>query len=135
LWADVAALGGRPERNRGQRARPRPGAPAARRKDQARQAYRQAVAALKPIDNNAFVRELVREALREFGLEGPEAEVLLDAAATGAPPAALTEAIQSNRTRPPDTWPGATGMAAGPLAEGGRRRGCGPPAATRAFTG
>ena len=49
---------------------------------------------MKPLDGKtAFILGLVGEALREFGPEGPEADVLL-AAAAGPPPTAVTGAIQ-----------------------------------------
>jgi WD40 repeat protein/tetratricopeptide (TPR) repeat protein len=64
-------------------------------KDQARLAYRKAVAALRPIGENAIVLELVGKALWEFGPDAPETEQRL-AAAIGEPPTALTEAIQNH---------------------------------------
>ncbi len=62
-------------------------------KERAQQTLRLAVANLKPLGESTIVLELVCEALREFGFDGPEAEVLL-AAAAGELPAALTEAIR-----------------------------------------
>ena len=63
-------------------------------KDQAGLAYKKAVAGMQPVGENPLVRELVREALREFGTDGPEADMLL-AAAAGEPPAAIIQAIQN----------------------------------------
>ena len=62
-------------------------------KDKARLAYRKAVGVKQPVGKTGFIRELVGEALREFGTDGPEADVLL-AAAAGEPPTAVTRAIQ-----------------------------------------
>jgi tetratricopeptide (TPR) repeat protein len=70
-------------------------------KDQALLAFRKAAAAIQPIGANAFVRELVRDALREFGTDGPEVDMLL-AAATGEPPATLAEAVRKH----PDQFAG-----------------------------
>jgi len=41
--------------------------------------HSQAVAVMQPLGEDAVFLELVREALREFGPDGPEAEVLLAA--------------------------------------------------------
>jgi len=62
--------------------------------DKALRAYRQAAAAIQPVGGSAFVTELARGTLREFGVDGPEAEALL-AAVAGEPPAAFNEAIQN----------------------------------------
>jgi WD40 repeat protein/tetratricopeptide (TPR) repeat protein len=68
-------------------------------KDEARKAYRKAAAAIRPVGESAFARDVAREALREFGPIGPEAEALLTALSED-PPAALAQAIQNQPDQP-----------------------------------
>jgi WD40 repeat protein/tetratricopeptide (TPR) repeat protein len=71
-------------------------------KDQARRAYRQAVAAIQPVGENAFVRALLGTAMWEFGPDAPETEEPTGRGRRIPGPARL---VRSPR----------------PLAEGGRR--------------
>ncbi len=64
-------------------------------KDEARLAYRKAVAALQPVGENAVVPALLERAVWEFGPDAPETEKQL-AAAIGEPPADLTAAIKNH---------------------------------------
>ncbi len=69
-------------------------------KEQARLAYKKAVAAMEPVGASyPLIRELVRDSLREFGTDGPEADALL-AALAGEPPQALTQAIGKQPQEP-----------------------------------
>jgi tetratricopeptide (TPR) repeat protein len=69
-------------------------------KKQARLAYKKAVAAMEPVGASyPLIRELVRDSLREFGTDGPEADALL-AALAGEPPQALTQAIGKQPKEP-----------------------------------
>src|SRR5262249_39571358 len=64
-------------------------------KDQARKACRKAAKLLMPSAANAALRPLIRKAAMVVGLESPEADQLLVAAA-GEPPLALTDAIHQS---------------------------------------
>ena len=54
---------------------------------------------MEPVGDIPFCPELVRDSLREFGTDGPEADALL-AALAGEPPQALTQAIGKQPKEP-----------------------------------